>query len=668
MKVNTALIMILLAISLIFLNTKTKINSNWFSAVVSVLVILFASLTICEYAFHINPGIDQLFFNETGLPLASNPPGRMGLNTAICFVLLGIAVLSTSLNPQKAKLIIVFFIGATGTCALLSLLGHIVGFHELSTVGEFTKMSLPTSLSFIAISLGITIFLAVNDQLGFLAEHAFFGGLTSILIVMILITIAMVSNMQDVIDSSDWVKHTYTIKTNLDKSLYYSTDMTKNILHYQISQDTALISSYRTSRDSLSGQIIAIENLTKDNPAQQRLASSLKSIIGEKIHIADSIFGLRINSSLLSNSIEKLLKFEYKNDSIVKAIIAEMNKHESKLLQTRVNDLNIKTVHAEWLIFVAAIIQTLLGIFVIYLVRRALARRKRSEKILHELNLNLEEKINERTAELAETNAVLKNEIEIRKQSEMEIIELNATLEHKVADRTMQLEQTNKELEAFSYSVSHDLRAPLRHIDGYIELVIKKTDSQLEPKIQRYLQIIAESAQKMGRLIDDLLTFSRLGRSELNKQKIDIKHIFNSVIESFQDDIKKRNINVVIEGNFPEVYADKNLMELVIVNLISNAVKYTQNVESPQITVGSEGNENETTFYVKDNGAGFDMKYADKLFGVFQRLHRSEDFEGIGIGLANVRRIVTKHGGKTWAYGEVDKGATLYFTLDNYIK
>jgi light-regulated signal transduction histidine kinase (bacteriophytochrome) len=244
---------------------------------------------------------------------------------------------------------------------------------------------------------------------------------------------------------------------------------------------------------------------------------------------------------------------------------------------------------------------------------------------------------------------------------------MNETLEQKVLERTEQFEIANKELEAFSYSVSHDLRAPLRHVGGFVDLLIKNNSAQLDESGLRYLNIISDSSHEMGNLIDALLTFSRLGRAELQLTKIKSKNIVNQVIKSFSEELTGRDVKINI-SEFPDVMGDATLISQVWINLISNALKYSKNVKKAVIDIGAKSEKDKTIFYIKDNGAGFNMKYADKLFGVFQRLHKTRDFEGIGIGLANVNRIVMRHGGKCWAEGEVGKGATFFFSVPKNLK
>ena len=238
----------------------------------------------------------------------------------------------------------------------------------------------------------------------------------------------------------------------------------------------------------------------------------------------------------------------------------------------------------------------------------------------------------------------------------------NEELQQRVRERTSELEAANKELEAFSYSISHDLRAPLRGIGAFSTILLQEHSSQMPAEARRLLDIVTTSARRMEQLIEDLLRFSKLSRQPLSKQPVNIPALVHATLEELRQQEGDRHIDVKV-GEMPNCVGDQSLLKQVFVNLLSNAFKFTRQKEKAIVEIGCQQQEGETVYFVRDNGAGFDARYAEKLFGVFQRLHSAEQFEGTGVGLSIVHRIVQRHGGRIWAEGKVDGGATFYFTL-----
>ncbi len=266
--------------------------------------------------------------------------------------------------------------------------------------------------------------------------------------------------------------------------------------------------------------------------------------------------------------------------------------------------------------------------------------------------LNILEDLNLEKLKVEGTNTSLNNEIVERKRIEGELIK-----------RTDQLESANKELEAFSYTVSHDLRAPLRAIDGFARILVEEHEPHLPEDAKRYLHLVRSNTQRMGNLVDDLLAFSRLSRQQITKSTVAPSTIIRQTLDELEEERKGRRVELTL-GNMPPCQAEPSLLRQVWFNLLANALKFTRRCDVAQIEVGSRVDDGITVYFIRDNGVGFDMTYADKLFGVFSRLHRAEDYEGTGVGLAIIQRIITRHGGRVWVEAAVNQGATFYFTLE----
>jgi len=283
---------------------------------------------------------------------------------------------------------------------------------------------------------------------------------------------------------------------------------------------------------------------------------------------------------------------------------------------------------------------------------------------------------NDTTKKLAERNQQLKEEKQKVLDNIRELVKYHENLEELVKERTGKLEESrteldvlnkqlqaaNKELEAFAYSVSHDLRAPLRNIDGFSQILLEDYSGILDKQGRHYLQRVRAGTQNMGQLIDDILSLSRSGRHHMDKKTINMESIVREVYNSLENELKDRKVDFTVH-ECPPALADSHLVKIVFTNLLSNALKFTRIREHAKIETGFMTEDGHTVFFIKDNGAGFDMKYVDKLFIPFQRLHRAEEYEGSGIGLAIVQRIIHRHGGRIWAESEIDVGTTFYFTF-----
>lgn len=382
---------------------------------------------------------------------------------------------------------------------------------------------------------------------------------------------------------------------------------------FLVTGDDSYLASYNTLRERAPQYIGYLRELSDPDSHQQARVNALEQLMTQQLQAERAAIDLRNATGFESVRTMAMAGVAKTELDSARQLQAQMEQDETKALGQRVVESTATTRSSIILLIIGALLLFVLLAAVYYLIRHDITERRRVAD-------------------------------ELQRRGEL-------------------LEAANKELEAFSYSVSHDLRAPLRHIDGYASLLTKVAAVSLDDKAKRYLHTISESATRMGQLIDDLLVFSRMGRQEMLRGEVNLDQLIASVLHDLRHDLQDRAISWTI-AQLPEVMGDAAMLRQVFTNLVANAIKFTGTRPQAVIEIGSRpSSEDETVLFIRDNGVGFDMRYANKLFGVFQRLHRADEFEGTGIGLANVRRIIHRHGGKTWAEGALGEGATFYVSL-----
>jgi len=444
------------------------------------------------------------------------------------------------------------------------------------------------------------------------------------LIVVLMLALSYLSALRLRESEVFWVEHGYQIIAELEVSYVTLKDAESGQRIYLLTGNENFLDPLKTSADKFRAQLDRLKSLTADNPSQQARLEKVEELGIERINILQTQVRLKQERGAEVASQEILEGPGIRKMAEIYSLVDEISREEESLLTQRRARSAASARNAMWsLAALGAAVMATLAMAYTFISREMIGRRRTEE----------------------------------------ELRRLNEELEDRVARRTAEIEASNKELEAFSYSVSHDLRAPLRHVASFANLLQEHAAASLDEIGENYLRRIVEAANGMGRLIDGLLTFSRLGRVEMSREPVNLKQLTEEALQELQPEIEGREIDWRI-GELPVVEGNREMLRTVVVNLLSNAIKFTRPRRPAQIEVGCRGaRDGEAVCFVRDNGVGFDMRYAGKLFGVFQRLHHARDFEGTGIGLANVQRIILRHWGRVWAEGEVGRGATFYFSL-----
>ena len=464
----------------------------------------------------------------------------------------------------------------------------------------------------------------------------------SVLFVAIAVVVAnawLAINALNTLDSSQyWVEHTWQVINQVERIMGSAKDAETGARGYLITSDPAYLAPYTSGTRELPAELDTFRQLTQDNPTQVRQLAQMRALIAERLALLQQGLDLRNNGQ--NDSLHALIVAGTGKSQMdhLRALADSMEAEEHRLLVIRVADQKAAARRARITLFLSSGLDLLL----IILMFRYFARER---------SLRLE------TEETARSLAAARTEVE-RKAAEVH--ELNITLEERVRLRTAELEATNRELEAFSYSVSHDLRAPLRTIDGFSLALEEDYTDAVDATGRDYIKRVRTGVQRMGQLIDSLLQLSRITRAEITREPVDMSALGESVVANLRDEYPGRPLDILVDPDM-HVDADPKLLRVALENLLGNAAKFTSKIEHPTIHFGFDPTQK--AFFVRDNGAGFDMYYKDKLFNAFNRLHGDKDFKGSGIGLATVARVIRRHHGTIWADAQVNRGATFYFTL-----
>lgn len=456
-----------------------------------------------------------------------------------------------------------------------------------------------------------------------------------------------------------WVAHTQEVLKVIADGRLKRARVANHLLAFQMNPQNGMNVGLDSDLRQLKEDLASLRTLTADNPAQQNLLTEIESVLKEPMSAAERYARkapVRLSASDLGWSENGT------GVQRVQATFDQMEKSERNLLETRSASVRTNAQRARLITLFAACLSFLILGLAGYFIQREIIHRGEIETGLRKARELLGVELEGQRAELGHTMGDLHAQIEARRRMEREVRQLNEDLEERVEQRTRELQEANQELESFSYSVSHDLRAPLRHMDGFSRILQQEYGTQLPEEARHYLDRVRSATTHMSDLVEDLLQLSRLGRQSPRLSRVALRKLVEEAQAETLSVAGDRDIEWRI-GNLPEAEVDAILFRQVWVNLFSNAIKFTRNQSMAVIEIGTREENGETILFVRDNGAGFDPRYADKLFGVFQRLHRQDEFEGTGIGLATVQRVVKKHGGRVWAESQPGQGATFYFTV-----
>jgi signal transduction histidine kinase len=459
----------------------------------------------------------------------------------------------------------------------------------------------------------------------------------------------------------EWSTHTEEVLDKISQARFGRSRLMNQLWSFRVSRRPDLPAHFHDDMDNLRKNLADLRRLNADNPKQLEILNELTPLVAGQLVLLQKAMDDAIAGDT-APADASMWSLPFQPSDRVRDLFNTMESDERALLAQRSASVRASVARTRAVLLIACILTAIILSAAAYLVQREILMRASVESGLRRAQEMMGVKFAGQRAELGHVLEDLHAQIRARSKAEEEVRELNTHLGQRVKQRTAELEEMNRELEAFSYSVSHDLRAPLRHLDGFSRILQQTYGPELPEGAQHYIERIRSAAKHMSALVEDLLQLARVGRQAMRREMQPLRMLVEEARREVEPEFVERDVRWEI-GSLPELEVDPGLFRLIFTNLFSNAVKFTRERQIATIEVGSFDGNGMSVIFVRDNGAGFDPHHADKLFGVFQRLHRQDEFEGTGIGLATVHRIVQKHGGRVWAESEVNKGACFYFSV-----
>jgi signal transduction histidine kinase len=628
LEANTAIALLLAAGSLWRLSADNP-PAGRDAQIMAAAALLLGLATLGQHVFDLDFNIDELFFRDTSY-VPGKAPGRMSPYSAVAFVGIGLAL--TAFNASTLRPLVWAASALTAFIGAVPIAGYLANANAVMT----NRWLSPIAATVAFVLLGVATIVAsaaAGDRTQPPVRRssverkviAAFAGALALVFIGAGFTYRASLDFNTAVEGIALSQQLRDALNNLNVTL---TGAESAQTAYLLTSRQQQRDEYERLRSGAKTYQQAITSHAAVDPRQASDVTELNMHVDRRLALLTEVTAL-YDENGLSSAREAVASDEAAREMrAILAVTARMDDRGEQVLVERERTLaRTRQLTLGSLLLTLAVAA---GIFLTLFrgISREIAARAEADRVLRERN--------------------------------REILALNAEL----AQRASEVEAANRELEAFSYSVSHDLRAPLRHIDGYLEMLMDEAGEALPEAARRHLDVIADSSRRMSALIDDLLAFSRTGRADLTLERIELEPLVREVIDGLEMATRGRAIEWKIDS-LGSAIADVAMLRQVLANLLGNAVKYTQPREKACIELGTAGEEaGRRVFFVRDNGVGFDMNHAGKLFGLFQRLHRAREFEGTGIGLANVRRIVERHGGRVWAEAAPDQGATFYFTLE----